>query len=245
MKRLTRTAAAIAIACGSAFAHDGRRYEVLVSDNMLYARGYISNSVDDGGGVVRPYYNALHGHWENNPSPAINAASGDLPGFDLFEPGDLVGHSLVLTLTGASKWLSPPISPDPSVVPDLTPLDAGEEIFVTYGSTTVSTVSPGSLELLSSVGAGGDLDLDLSYDIADKPSGVLYVLGFELSSPGSGVASSDTVYVILSPDGDDPTQKLHHASLFLEQYLGTPVPSPAPVALGGVFAIGAIAKRRR
>ena len=50
-------------------------FEIVVNDGQLAAQGYISNGVDDGGGVVRPYLNAIHGHWANNPSPAIEAAS--------------------------------------------------------------------------------------------------------------------------------------------------------------------------
>ncbi len=242
MKRLTLSVFAIAIACGGASAHDGRRYEVLVSDNMLYARGYISDGIDDGGGLIRPYYNSQHGHWANHPNPAANVANALLPGFDVITPGALAGNPLVISLTGASKWVSPPMMPGAGVVPDLVPLDAGEVIEVTF-DTTISTSSLGSFELVDSVHSDGNRDLDLLYDIDDRPSGVIYVLEFRLSSPGSGITPSDTVHVILSPDGADAAQKLHHASLYLEQYLGTPIPTPAPMAILG--AAGLCATRRR
>ncbi|MCA9282838.1 MAG: hypothetical protein KDA30_12415, partial [Phycisphaerales bacterium] len=84
-------------------AHDGRRLEIKVVDNQLVAHGYVSNGVDDGGGLVRPYYNTIHGHWTFDPTPGVVAASADLPGFDLFDSGALAGHSLELTVVGATK----------------------------------------------------------------------------------------------------------------------------------------------
>ncbi|MEL6741291.1 MAG: prepilin-type N-terminal cleavage/methylation domain-containing protein, partial [Planctomycetota bacterium] len=69
--------------------HDGRRLRIEVVDNTLVAQGYISgaNPSDDGGGVVRPYINAIHGHWENNPASGVNAASARRPRTDQTRAG--------------------------------------------------------------------------------------------------------------------------------------------------------------
>jgi hypothetical protein len=206
------------------------------------AHGYNSAGVDDGGGVVRPYYNAIHGHWSYNPSPGA-ASSATLPGFDVFAGSALTGAASTSSLSGAKKWIAPPMSPPAGTIPDLVALDASEEIFITYGTDLVSTNAMGSFQLVDNVSAGGVPDIDLSYDIAARPAGVLMVLEFVLSTDAAGIASSDTVYIILSPDGDNPMQKLHHASLYLESSLGTPVPGPA----AGAVLIGAagLASRRR
>jgi hypothetical protein len=221
MRRIITTITTLTLAAGLASAHDGRRYEVLLVDNQLHARGYNSSGIDDGAGVNRPYYNAMHDHWSS--LGAGLGATSDLPGFDLFEPGDLAGHSLFIELVGAAKWENPPHMPVPGSAPTLSPLEAGEEIFVSFGLETVSTDAPGSFELASGIGAGGVADLDLVYDILIDPTEVIFVLEFELSTDAPGVASSSSVYVLLSPDGATPEEKLHHASLHLEGYLGTPV----------------------
>jgi len=226
----------------AALAHDGRRFEVKVVNDQLVAQGYNSAGEDDGGGVRRPYYNALHDHWENLPT--VEAATATLPGYDLFEPGPLVGHDLVLTLTGARKWVAPPPMPAPGTLPTLEPLTDAEKIFVTLGDntggTTIDTASGGSLTLADAISTDGADDLDLGYDIALKPSNVIYVLELTLSTNAPGIAPSDTIYTLLSPDGADPTQRLHHASLFLESHLGTPIPEPSAfmiTAIGGAMLL--------
>ncbi|MFI4897052.1 MAG: GC-type dockerin domain-anchored protein [Phycisphaerales bacterium JB059] len=221
MNRTIATTLVLTLGAGLANAHDGRRYEVLLVDNQLHARGYNSAGVDDGAGVTRPYYNAMHDHWSF--LGAGLGATSDLPGFDLLDPGAMAGHALTIELVGASKWENPPHMPAPGTVPTLSPLEAGEEIFVSFGLETVSTDAPGSFELASGIGAGGVTDLDLVYDILIEPSEVIFVLEFELSTDAPGVAPSSSVYVLLSPDGATPEEKLHHASLHLEGYLGTPV----------------------
>lgn len=235
----------VAVAASSAFGHDGRRLDIQVYENQLIAQGYISGAdpSDDGGGVVRPYINAIHGHWTNNPSPGIDAASATLPGFDLFSGGALTGSSLSLELVGASKWSDVPTMPAPGTVPDLQPL-VGEEIFVGYQGDFHSTAAPGSFTLIESVAPGGLLDIDLTYDIASEPVGSLYVLEFVLSTSAAGIADSSTVHVILSPDGANHMERLHHASLYLESYLGTPIPAPGAAGLLG-FAGVAVVRRRR
>jgi len=240
-KNVMMAAALVSGLAMSATAHDARRLEIKVVDNQLVAHGYISNGVDDMGGVIRPYYNAIHGHWSNNPSPSIDAASTDLPGFDVFAGSPLVGHNVEIELLGARMWEAPPPMPPAGTEVNLVAADG--EIFVSFGSETVTSAAPGSFTLVDSVGAGGALDIDLNYDIASRPSGVLYVLDFRLSTDAVGVAASDTVHVILSPDGNGPMEKLHHAALYLETVLGTPVPTPG--AAGVLGLAGLVAARRR
>jgi len=223
-------------ACASiAGAHDGRRFEVQIIGGQLAAQGYISNGIDDGGGVVRPYLNAIHGHWENDPGLGVTFAAADLPGFDLFDAGPMAGFDLTLTLTGAHKWVAPPTEPDPGTIPDLEDLEPGEEIFVSFEGEFVSTSEPGSLTLIDPVPTQGADDLDLSYEIADEPTNVLYVLEFILSTTAPGVSQSGAVHVILAPDHESGGPELHHAAIFLESYLGL---DPSPACVGDVTGDG-------
>ena len=203
-----------------AWAHGGRRLEIKVNNDQLLVQGY-NTGADDGAPSPRLYYNALHDHWANNA--IVTAASASLPSFDLFNAGPLEGYGLTLSLTGASKWVSPPTMPAPGTIPDLIALDPADTIYLTFDTTTIDTTALGDITLVSSVPAGGAPHLDVSYDIAQHPSAVLYVLELELSTDAPGIAASDTIYTILSPDGATPAEKLHHAALYLESYLGTPV----------------------
>ncbi len=216
-----------------AWAHDGRRFEVKIVNDQLVAHGYISDGEDDGGGVVRPYFNAIHDHWANNP--VADAASADLPGFDVLDDADaLIGHDLIWTLTGVRKWNTPATS-GPVVLDDLAP---GEELFVRFGASTVSATAPGPLTLVNGFTGSNGVDLDLAYDIGVRPAGAIYVLEGTLSTTATGVADSSTVYTILSPDGATPMERLHHPSLYLETQLGVPVPEPAALApLAGCLAL--------
>ena len=221
-----KMAAALALAAGvgAASAHDGRRFEIRIVDGQLIAQGYISSGVDDGGGVERPYINTIHGHWAN---AGEGFATASLPGFDLpaGQVGDLAGHTLTLTVTGGRKWDNPPAMPAPGTVVDLQPLDPADELFISYfesgaGFTTVSTTAPGSIELISSVSPSGLLDIDFSYEIEANPSAELYVIDAVLSTDAPGVAASEPIAIILSPDGANPMEKLHHAALYLETQVG-------------------------
>ena len=152
-------------------AHDGRRFDITVIDNQLYAQGYLSNPVagsDDGGGLVRPYFNAVHSHFSNSNSGSN--AFADLPGFDIrvSNARELQGHDLVLTLIGSGKWDSP-IPQDGSGlaqdfgVPNLTGLASGETLFVSNATELVDTSTLGSITLAQNI-TGDVLDIDPDYD---------------------------------------------------------------------------------
>ena len=223
--KLTKTLAITSALClaASAHAHNGRRLEIIIVDGQLAARGYNSAGSDDGGGVERAYYNALHDHWHFNPAPGVVAASADLPGFDLFEPGPLVGHEVTVTLIDAYRWVDPPVSPAPGTVPVFEPLAANQEVFASYAGDSISTLMPGTLTLIESASASGDEDIDVVYDVADEPAAQIFVLEFILKTDAPGVADSDTVHILFSPDGANPMEKRHHAALYTERFLGTPV----------------------
>ena len=230
----TLTAALLAgAAVTTANAHDGRRMEIKVVGGQLVGQGYISNGVDDGGGTTRTYVNAIHGHWHFNDAPGVTAASADLPGFDLFGGSELTGFGVTATLVDGYRWVNPPVEPTPGTVPVFEALGVQQAVYVSYEGDVASTDDPGPVVLFEHASAAGVLDIDPSYDVADEPTGQLMVLEFVLSTDAPGVADSRTVYVILSPDGADPTEKLHHASLYLESYLGTPVEPSADVTGDG------------
>lgn len=227
VRNLISLVAVWAVAVSPAFGHSGRRFEILVNEGQLVAQGYITpGQPDDGGGLIRPYYNAIHGHWENLGGSAF----ADLPGFDIFTPGSLAGHDVTLELLGASKWVSPPTMPSPGTIPNLVPLDVGEVIEVGIGIDTVDTDALGVLTLASSIPAGGAEDLDLLYTTNTNPTGLLYALQWRLSTTAPGISDSEDVYTILTPEDE-----LHDAALYLESYLGIPVPEPGTISL---FAAG-------
>lgn len=222
-----------------ALAHDGRRFEVQVNaEGQLIAQGVNTGAVNDGAPDIRPYLNAIHGHWTN--SATGGNAFADLPSFDLFDPpAEFEGADLTLTLDDAFKWAAPPMMPAAGTVPGIEALGPGETIFVSFGGTTLSTDAFGeSLTLLEPVPVGGQGDLDLSYEIASQPDNVIYVLQFTLGTDALGIADSDPVYAILLPQG-----QLHHAGLYTESYLGTPIPEPG--SLAALAVVGVIARPRR
>lgn len=231
----------------TASAHQGRRFDVQVIDNQLFAQGYLSPGfAPDGGGNPRPYFNAIHGHWSNLTT---NVAQATLPSFDVLTAGPLESYNLTLELLGSSKWENPPMDLT-GVVPNLVPLSPSEKIAASRDTFEIDTDSLGTLPLtLSPIPGSGAPELDMGYVIEDNPSNALYVLEWKLTTDAPGIADSGSVYTILSPDGGNPMEKLHHAALHLEKHLGLhPVPEPGSVLLSAIFlvttAIGFALKRK-
>lgn len=228
----------------SVLAHDGRRFEVQVIDNQLVAQGYISGELatDDGGGLIRPYYNAIHGHFSNSELQP-NYATATLPGFNVLDNATaLAGLDLTMTITGFQKWSSPAMSGPVS----LTSLDGDEVMAVNYGGTAVLSSSfmtgTDSFTLVSGFNGTDAGDIDLLYEfVGDNPSGEIYVIESVLSTNAPGVLNSTTVYTLLSPDGANMAEKLHHQSLYLESQLG--VPEPGAFVLAALLPV--LMRRRR
>lgn len=227
-----------------ALAHDGRRFEVQVIDNQLVAQGYISgiDAEDDGGGLVRPYINAIHGHFSNSTLQP-NYATSTLPGYNIFDDAAaLTGFNLTMTITGFQKWATPTMAGPIT----LTPLDSDELMAVTYDGTAVRsdqyTTGVDSFALVSGFNGSDAGDIDLLYEfVGDNPSGEIYVIESILSTNAPGIADSSTVYTLLSPDGQTPMEKLHHHSLNAERQLG--VPEPGSLALAALLPV--LMRRRR
>ncbi len=238
-----------------AFGHAGRRFEILVDSTtdspsdpeQLIAQG-INTGQDDGFPAVRPYTNVIHDHWIHSEQPNGNQAFARLPGFDLPSPDPRIhGKELVLSLVGASKWANPPMMPTPDTVPALVDLDADETIFISRLGQGINTSQLGSMTLLNSIPAPGASDLDLRYEISKLPAGSIYVLELMLSARPVTTLNSDRVYVLIGPDGANHAERLHHASLHLESYLGaaaTPEPSAGLLGMIGSLVLAAYLRRR-
>ena len=59
----------------------------------------------------------------------------------------------------------------------------------------------------------------------------------------TGIADSEAIYTILSPAGATMAERLHHPSLFAEQFFGTPVPEPSTLAALALLPL--LMRRRR
>ncbi len=241
MRQLTLIALTLLILTAApVLAHDGRRFEIKVINDQLFAQGYISgpSPMNDGGGIVRPYLNAIHSHWSGSPS------STDLPGYDIEDQDDVVGYKINYTVTGGSRW-----NTTINLSPVLDPLAATELLQVVKGvGVFTNTDLLGTIELFSSVPHHGHVDLTFSYKAGSPtklpalaPTNYLYVLEGFLSTDAPGIAPSGTVYTIFAPMGHE----YHHRALALEEFLGYTIPEPASLT---VLALGATAltlRRRR
>lgn len=219
-------------------AHDGRRFDVTVINNQLYAQGYLSgsNPTNDGGDIIRPYFNAVHSHFSNSNSGAN--AFADLPGFDIrvSNAAELQGHDVLLTLIGSGRWDSPLAQDGTGLaqdfgVPNLSDLATGETVFVSNATELVDTSTLGTLTLAENI-SGDVLDIDLDYEINFQPVNAIHFLEWELSTTNPEIEDSLSVYTILSPDGVGPVERLHFQSLALERHFGvqaivTSIPEPS------------------
>jgi len=247
VRHLSCSIAVLVLFVSTTFGHEGRRFEIFVdNDQTLWAQGSIGGGVDDGGGLVRPYLNVMHDHWANAPGLKQEAIA-TLPAWDIIDPHpSLQGHSLTAELVSAFKWVAPPLMPPTDTIPDFQPLSPGEVAEITNFVDVVNSNSLGSMELTPFVDIHGHFDLPIEYKINKKPENELIIFEWRLSSGNPDVNDSSSIYAILSPDGSTPAERLHHASLFTERYLGiTPVPEPTSMWLAGLVATSMVLRRRR
>lgn len=243
---------AIAVLCvirvDFADAHSGRRFAIEVVGGKLQAQG-INTGPSDGAPAIRPYVNSLHDHWEN--VDVLEIAKATLPGFDVTPSAStaLLGHALDLELLGVEKWVSPPAMPDASVTPSLEPLGSGQLIKIVGPESEIDSDVRGLLRIVGEVPFGGVADIDLFYEINEIPADEIHVLRFQLTAErlaGSqpAVEASDSIYVLLSPDGVTPFERLHHASLYLEEYVVT-IPEPSTAVISLFVSLACLFTRRQ
>lgn len=252
INRLPLICGALLLLVGGADAHSGRRLAVVVLNGQLAAHGY-NTGASDGQVSPRPYYNAIHGHWNNSPA-GPQVATATLPGFDVFGPnsvgvvgvapsaGLLAGESLTLTLLSAGTWTPPtsPISHGNFGPISIVPLTAVNAVEIEHQGQAYLTSDPGQISFPLALGGEidplvGAVDLDLIYRTSGHPTGSLYVLEWALSTTAAGITDSGSVYTLLSPEG-----MLHHQSLYAESQLSVAVaPTPGASMLALITLYGA------
>ena len=268
--KITTAALLTATMVSAAHAHDGRRFDIQIKDGQLITQGYISgdNPTDDGNGLIRDYYNAIHAHWENIGGILSRAT---LPGFDVHNQSDLLNDELWLTETGVKKWADAPFSDYAGghnghggahtishstghggghFSPGFIDIPADEWVEVSFSVNNVNTPLPFNTPFLidSSVGNEGHYDLTFDYQSGNplaadvSPDTALYLVAFQLSTSDPSILPSDTIHAILSPPGASVPGS-HGLSLATEEALGTPVPEPASLAV--VALLPALMRRRR
>ena len=241
-----------ALLADSAHAHLGRRLRLFVENGQIVAYG-ANTGAPDGLPNVRPYAGVVHDHWKNYTLPSLPEpmfAQTYLPEFDVpASTTALVGHAIRLNLVGALQWKGPALNAQGIAFPTLIPLDPGEVITITAAQNTwTDTTQMGSVLLDPALPAGGDPDVPILYSIVGHPTNEIHILKFVVTSTppagGSPVRPSSPVYVMISPDGTTMEQKLHHESVFLEDYLAN-VPEPSAAMLLAVAIPLAVSARRR
>lgn len=231
------------LANSSASGHGvGRLFDIQVVNGQLVAQGY-NNAGFDGLADVRPHFNSIHDHFnfigsESQPLGITNLPSWDigvLPGADI---SALVGYELTIELVGSGKWINVPEQDGSGMaqdfgIPELVSFspkqlqaNASDVIRVRYigSGQEIDTLQLGGFQLSSNV-EGVTPDLDFEFFIDNHNSTEIYFIEFKLSTNAPGIADSDTIYVIQSPDGIGPVQRMHFQSLYLETFLGSVIES--------------------
>ena len=235
-----------------AFAHDGRRLDIQVINNQIFAQGYLSG-LEEGETAneqfVREKYNVIHDHFENSE----DGGDATLPGFDITNATPLLGNSVTLELLGVTKWTPPARDetfPNQDFgIPELVALDDGERLSIGFpgsGQAEVASDSLGSFTLASDI-SEPVLDIDLNYILNENPAGSILAAQWRLSTDNPDIASSQ-LYTLLSPGGMGPDERLHFQSLALEDFLGVTVnavPEPGSLALLGLAIVPVALRRQR
>lgn len=141
-------------------AHDGRRLEVIVVSGQLVAQG-VNTGPDDGAPPVRPYENAIHGHWTNVPS--LNSGTSSQPGYDVtqFVSGELAGYRLDLDWVGSYTWIDSSQMPghgmtlEPDMPVTLHHAAMDEEITIFGPQNDLMSHQLGTMTLIPSIPFGG------------------------------------------------------------------------------------------
>jgi len=236
------------------FAHSGRGFEIEVKNGKLQLQG-VNNGGSDGAPAVRPYLNSIHDHWSTYVE-SIDQSSSTFPELEVAPQvafSFLEGYEVDLEFVAAWQWAPPLIMPPPGTVPNLQPLDDGEVISIQTIGAPITSESLGVIQLSAAVPAAGTGDIVPSYTINGSPAGKIHVLQVILTAiaPDASypeISASDPAFLLLSPRGDDPVQRLHHASLYLEEYLavnGLPIPEPSVTVLSILGCFFMTFQRRR
>ncbi len=206
----------VGVGAGDAFGQIGRRFEIKVVEGKLVAQGYIGGegSGDDGGGLVRAHTNAIHHHWRNDFNTGI--AHAELPGMDIIEPGELVGHDVYLTVLGGKKWVDGGEDPAEGTVIEWSALEQDETILVRLGDQKAGTSHVKTIVLAEDIGAEGAVDVGIFYEVKQHPRDQVMVVEAVLSTDAPGVEASDPVYLIFPP-----ARQMHLTALYVEGQVGT------------------------
>ena len=242
---------------------DGRNFELTVADFgqglQLAAQGlnFTQATASPGGPIIdpegnRPFVNAIHDHFGAAVTIGnVTTARAAFPSINTFNQSGtsaLEGAALSLELIDGFKFVSPRVQREqvgnviqPVTVTETnaltrTDLDLNtEDIVVTHTGSfaSVSLSNPGALLLTDSFADSNQNDFEFFFDIGLDTTDTIYVLETVLRTTAADVADSEPVFIILSPDGTGPEERLHFESLFAEQQLGTVVPEPSTLALLG------------
>ncbi len=219
----------------------GRLFDIAVVDGKLVAQGYNTGGFD-GGETVRPYVNSIHDHFNFIISDGQPLGVTDYPSWDVgILPGsnisELIGFGLNVELIGSGKWINVPAQDGTGLAQDFGKpelmffsnqfllINPAEIIRVSFGGDTINTLNLGGFQFSDEV-TGPIADLDFKFFIDQHNATEIYFVQFRLTTNAPGVEDSDSIYVIQSPDGIGPVERMHFQSLYLERYFGNVDPKP-------------------